>query len=151
MADEVRRAVSRALPGIEWDAPVQGSYRGAAVSVDVELPSQGVVDSFALHLRGAGNPMPVIVRLCHQNGWVAFDSVAGTFLDLKAPSAEDWETGVLFRAQVQALAQFHRGRERQAAPPPGRLGRFRRRRLLWLGTLLLSLLGLIGLVWWAAV
>jgi hypothetical protein len=150
MADEVRRAVSRALPGIEWDAPVQGSYRSLVVSVDVELPSQGVVDSVALHLRGVGNPMPVIVRLCRQNNWVAFDSAAGTFLNLKEPSAEGWENGVLFRAQMQALAQLHRDRdrERQAASPPGRLAGLRRlgkRRLLWLVTLLLSLVGLIVL------
>lgn len=149
MADEVRRAVSRALPGIEWDRPVQGSYRGAAVSVDVELPSQGVVDSIALHLRGVRNPMPVVVRICRQNNWVAFDSAAGTFLDLKEPSAEGWETGVLFRAQVQALAQFHRDRERQAAPPPGRLQRFVRGRLVRLVTLLVGLLAVLGVAWWA--
>jgi hypothetical protein len=149
LADEVRRAVSRALPGIEWDAPVQGSYRGAAVSVDVELPSQGVVDSVALHLRGLGNPMPVIVRLCRQNGWVAFDSAAGTFLDLKEPSAEGWETGVLFRAQMQALAQLHRDRERAAGTPGRRVRRRIRRRLLRLVPLLLGLLALGGLAWWA--
>jgi hypothetical protein len=151
LADEVRRAVSRALPGIEWDAPVQGSYRGAAVSVDVELPSQGVVDSVALHLRGLGNPMPVIVRICRQNNWVAFDSVAGTFLDLKEPSAEGWEAGVLFRAQTHALAQFHRTRERAAGTPGRRARRWSRRRLLRLVPLLLGLLALGGLVWWAMV
>jgi hypothetical protein len=149
MADEVRRAVSRALPGIEWDRPVQGSYRGAAVSVDVELPSQGVVDSIALHLRGVRNPMPVVVRICRQNNWVAFDSAAGAFLDLQEPSEEGWVSGVLFRAQVQALARFHRDRERKAAPPPGRLGRFVRKRLLWLGILFLGLFGLGGLAWLA--
>lgn len=148
MADEVRRAVSRALPGIEWDAPVLGVYRGAVLSVDVELPSKGVVDSFALHLRGLGNPMPVIVRLCRQNGWVAFDSAAATFLDLASPSAEGWRNGVLFRAQTQALAQFHRQRERQA-PASSRPGRLKRRRLVWLVTLLVSLLAAIGLAWWA--
>ncbi len=132
MADEVRRAVSRALPGIEWDAPVQGSYRGTAVDVDVELPSQGVVDSFALHLRGAANPMPFIIRICRQNGWVAFDSVAGSFLDLQNPAARGWESGLLFRAQIQALSQLHRGER----PAPNRLGR---RHLLWLVPLLLTL------------
>jgi hypothetical protein len=135
MADDVRRAVSRALPGIEWNAPVQGSYRGLAVSVDVELPSRGVVDSVALHLRGPGNPMPVIVRICLQNGWVAFDSVAGTFLDLQDPSAERWESGVLFRSQIQTLSQLHREPSRR----PALLGR---RRLLWLVPLLLTLHGL---------
>jgi hypothetical protein len=149
LADEVRRAVSRALPGIEWDAPVQGSYRGVAVSVDVELPSQGVVDSVALHLRGLGNPMPVIVRICRQNGWVAFDSAAGTFLNLKEATAERWENGVLFRAQMQALAQLHRDRERAAGTPGRRVRRWTRRRLLRLVPLLLGLLALAGLAWWA--
>jgi hypothetical protein len=135
MADDVRRAVSRALPGIEWDAPVQGSYRGLAVSVDVELPSRGVVDSVALHLRGPGNPMPVIVRICLQNGWVAFDSVAGTFLDLQDPSTEGWESGILFRSQIQALSQLHR----ETARRPRRPALLGRRRLLWLVPLLLTL------------
>jgi hypothetical protein len=148
MADDVRRAVSRALPGIEWDRPVQGSYRGAAVSVDVELPSQGVVDSFALHLGGVRNPMPVVVRICRQNNWVAFDSAAGTFLDLQEPSEAEWVSGVLFRAQVQALAQFHRDRERKTGPSPGRLRRLLRRRRLWLAALLLGLIGLGALAWW---
>ncbi len=150
MADDVRRAVSRALPGIEWDRPVQGSYRGAAVSVDVELPSQGVVDSIALHLGGVRNPMPVVVRICRQNNWVAFDSAAGTFLDLQEPSEAGWVSGVLFRAQVQSLAQFHRDRERKAGPSPGRLRRLIRRRRLWLATLLLGLIGLGALAWWLA-
>jgi hypothetical protein len=139
LADEVRRAVSRALPGIEWTEPLQGSYEGRAVAVRVELPSRGVVDSFALHLRGPGNPFPVLVRICRQNGWVAFDSVAGTFLDLDDPSTEDWQSGLLFRAQVYALSQLHRGeaRSRLASRRSGR------KRLLWLVPLLLLLTGLI--------
>jgi hypothetical protein len=131
MAEEVRRAVSRALPGIDWTEPVQGVYRGRLYSIDVQLPSRGVVDSFGLHVRGLGNPMAAIVRLCRQNGWVAFDSAAGTFLDLENPSPESWESGLLFHAQVQALSQLHRGE-----PPARRLGR---RPLLWLVPLLLTL------------
>jgi hypothetical protein len=83
-------------------------------------------------VRGTGNPLPVIVRLCRQNGWVAFDSAAGTFLDLEDPSPEGWESGFLRRAQLQALTQLHRG----TTPQLPRLGR---RYLLWLVPLLLTL------------
>lgn len=131
MAEEVRRAVSRALPGIDWTEPVQGVYAGRTFSIDVQLPSRGVVDSFGLHVRGIGNPLPAIVRLCRQNGWVAFDSAAGTFLDLEDPSPEGWKSGFLRRAQLQALAQLHRGE-----PQVKRSGR---RYLLWLVPLLLTL------------
>jgi hypothetical protein len=132
MADEVRKAVSRALPGIDWMEPVQGTYDGRGYSIDAQLPSRGVVDSIGLHVRGTGNPLPVIVRLCRQNGWVAFDSAAGTFLNLEDPSPAGWESGFFRRAQLQALAQLHRG-ELQLPP---RLGR---RYLLWLVPLLLTL------------
>jgi hypothetical protein len=149
MADEVRRAVSRALPGIEWPEPLQGSYEGRAVSVRVELPSRGVVDSFALHLRGPGNPLPMLVRICRQNGWVAFDSVAGTFLDLHDPSPEGWESGVLFRAQIYALSHLHR---REARSRPARMGLrmgLSRRHLLWLvPVLLILLIGLLVVAGW---
>ena len=128
MAEEVRKAVSRALPGIDWTEAVQGVYEGRSYSIEVELPSRGVVDSFGLHVRGSGNPLPAIVRLCRQNGWVAFESAAGTFLDLDDPS---WESGFLRRAHFQALAQLHRGE-----PQVRRLGR---RYLLWLVPLLLTL------------
>lgn len=131
MADEVRKAVSRALPGIDWTEPVQGVYDGRGYSIDAQLPSRGVVDSVGLHVRGTGNPLPAIVRLCRQNGWVAFDSAAGTFLDLEDPSPEGWESGFLRRAQLQTLAQLHR-REPQVRG----LGR---RYLLWLVPLLLTL------------
>lgn len=135
MADEVRKAVSRALPGIDWTEPVQGLYDGRGYSIDAQLPSRGVVDSIGLHVRGTGNPLPAIVRLCRQNGWVAFDSAAGTFLDLEDPSPEGWESGFLRRAQLQALAQLHRGEPGSWDQPP-RLGR---RHLLWLVPLLLTL------------
>lgn len=128
MAEEVRKAVSRALPGIDWTEAVQGVYEGRSYSIEVELPSRGVVDSFGLHVRGSGNPLPVIARLCRQNGWVAFESAAGTFLDLDDHS---WESGYLRRAQFQALAHLHRGE-----PQVRRLGR---RYLLWLVPLLLTL------------
>lgn len=131
MADEVRKAVSRALPGIEWTEPVQGVYDGRGYSIDAQLPSRGVVDSIGLHVRGRGNPLPVIVRLCRQNGWVAFDSAAGTFLDLEDPSPEGWERGFLRGAHLQALAQLHRREPRVRG-----LGR---RYLLWLVPLLLTL------------
>lgn len=128
MAEEVRKAVSRALPGIDWTEAVLGVYEGRSYSIEVELPSRGVVDSFGVHVRGSGNPLPAIVRLCRQNGWVAFESAAGTFLDLDDPS---WESGFLRRAQFQALAHLHRGE-----PQIRRLGR---RYLLWLVPLLLTL------------
>jgi hypothetical protein len=131
MAEEVRRAVSRALPGIDWTEPVQGSYDSRGCSIDVELPSRGVVDSVGLHVRGIGNPLPAIMRLCRQNGWVAFDSAAGTFLDLEDPSPEGWKSGFLRGARLQALAQLHRGEPR--------LSRVGRRYLLWLVPLLLTL------------
>lgn len=136
MADDIRRAVSRTLSGIEWVGPAQGRYEGRSFDIEVVLPSRGVVDSFALHVRGVDDPTPLIARLCKRNGWAAFDSASGSFLDLDDPTPERWERGTLQRAQVYALAQIHRRPEAGRAAPPKRLGR---RRLLWLVPLLLTL------------
>lgn len=136
MADDIRRAVSRTLSGIDWVGPVQGRYEGRSCDIEVVLPSRGVVDSFALHVSGMGDPTPLVASLCKRNGWVAFDSASGSFLDLENPSPESWEKGALQRAQVYALAQIHRRPEAGTAAAARRLGR---RRLLWLVPLLLTL------------
>ncbi len=148
MAEAVRRAVSRALPGIEWEEPVQGRYRGLSLAVDVQLPSLGVVDSMALHLSGPGDPLPVVLRLCRQNGWVAFDSVAGDFLDLRNPDPGRLAGGSRVHDEIQAVIQLHAraarllpAASRPRPVPPAR------RRLLWTGLVLSSML----LVWLAVV
>lgn len=140
MAEDVRRAVSRTLSGIEWVGPKQGRYEGRSHDIEVVLPSLGVVDSFALHVRGVEDPTPLIASLCKRNGWVAFDSASGSFLDLEAPTPDRWERGTLERAQVYALAQLHR---RSGAVAPRR--RRGRRYLLWLVPLLLTLAALVVL------
>lgn len=137
MAEDIRRAVSRTLSGIDWAGPVRGHYEGRSCAIEVVLPSQGVVDSFALHVRGMGDPTPLVASLCKRNGWVAFDSASGSFLDLDEPTPESWERGTLQRAQVYAMSQLHRRREPGAAGPvPRRLGR---RYLLWMVPLLLTM------------
>ncbi len=142
MADEVRRAVTRALPGIEWDEPVLGSYRGLSLAVDVVLPSRGVVDSMALHLSGPGDPLPVVLRLCRQNGWVAFDSVAGDFLDLQNPNPDRLAGGARVHGEIQAVVQIHARAARLFSPSAGSTPPVppNRRRLLWTGLFLTSTL-----------
>lgn len=141
MADEIRRAVSRTLSGIDWAGPLQGRYEGRSFEIEVVLPSRGVVDSFALHVRGMDDPTPLIASLCRRNGWAAFDSASGSFLDLDDPSPESWEQGTLQRAQVYAMAQLHRRTEPGAAAGlgGGRPQRLGRRVLLWLVPLFLTL------------
>ncbi len=143
LADDIRRAVSRTLPGIDWAGPVRGHYESRSCDIEVVLPSHGVVDSFALHVSGMGDPTPLIVSLCKRNGWAAFDSASGSFLNLDEPTPESWERGTLQRAQVYAMAQLHRRKEPGTAGAMGgsqrRQHRLGRRYLLWLVPLLVTM------------
>jgi hypothetical protein len=49
------------------------------------------VESFALHVRGMGDPIPIIKSLCLMNNWVAVDYSNSTQIDFNG----DADSGLL--------------------------------------------------------
>lgn len=99
-ADIVRTEITRLLPNVDWSDPAWGILDGDGYSIEFNLQRDGVVDGFMLHVRGGGDPVSAIARLCSASGWVALDTSTGEFMDLDHPSHEGWASFQSFRDQV---------------------------------------------------
>jgi hypothetical protein len=109
-ASDVRKQISVALPTVDWSDPAWGVLDGDGFSIEFNFQADGPVTGFMLHVRGGGDPLPSIIRLCRVNGWVALDTSAGAFLDLDAPSREGWHSFQSFRDQVVRRVEQEEGR-----------------------------------------
>lgn len=91
----VSRRITKAWPGIRWRG-VEGRVEQGDCVFDVEVscddsPVVGNATSVHVRVRGSGEPLPFLQSLCESNGWFAFDSQGGEFLDLEAPSPPSWQ------------------------------------------------------------
>ena len=91
-AAEVRERISEVFPATDWSDPALGSVMEAGYSIEFSLQNDGPVRQFALHVRGGGDPVVRICALCHRHGWLAFDTSAGTLLDVEKPSRSGWHS-----------------------------------------------------------
>ena len=120
-AADVRQKVSRALPGVDWSDDTcgvlqQGGYvlefslldRGGAGDEDdedLDDDSDGELAdttpvSMVVSVRGGGEPLPPLVKLCKQYGWKLGDGDSGEDIDLDSPSDEGWRDFQAFRDKV---------------------------------------------------
>lgn len=81
-ADTVRDAIRRTLPSADWSDPGWGIFDGDGFSITFNFQETGTVDAFTLHIRGGGDPLSTIVRLCRENDWAAYDYSNGEMIDL---------------------------------------------------------------------
>lgn len=80
-AEDVRKKISAALPDTDWSDPAWGTLEGSGWSIEFNTEATGSVESLMLHVRGEGDPLSAISRLCQSTGWYAFDTTTGEFLD----------------------------------------------------------------------
>jgi hypothetical protein len=97
-AEEVRTKVSRSLPAVDWSQPAWGVLDGAGWSIEFNHQAEGPTDSLMLHVRGTGDPLSAILKLCSESAWIAFDTTEGEVIDSKARRAVGWEK---FQSYVQ--------------------------------------------------
>lgn len=96
-AEEVRARLSKSLPKIDWSDPQFGVLQGPDWNMEFNHEAEGITDSVMLHVRGGGNPIPFVVKVCKENGWVAFDTTSGELIDLNSPNAKSWKQFREFR------------------------------------------------------
>ena len=99
-AQDVRQAISGAVPGVDWSDPAWGIHKSEGFSIVFNFQASGPVEAFTLHVRGGGDPLPTIVGLCSLNGWVALDHATGELIDLDHPSQGGWVAFQRFRDKV---------------------------------------------------
>ena len=96
----VREQINRAIDNVDWSVPAWGNYKHGGLSIEINLQEEGEVESFALHIRGQGDPIPVIATLCKQNGWVAIDYYDSRMIDFKGDALSRWKRFTDYRDDV---------------------------------------------------
>ncbi len=104
-AGEVRNKISKSLPAVNWKDPAWGVLEGKGWSIEFNHQTNGVTDCIMLLVRGGGDPVTSIAKLCQDNGWVALDSSNGELLNLNAPSSNSWQEFQGYRDHVVASKQ----------------------------------------------
>ena len=99
-AQEVRDAISRVEPDVNWEDPQWGLLDGFGWTIEFNHHATGPTNNIMLHVRGGGDVLPTIIRICRANEWVAFDTSTGQFIDLDSPSDEGWIGFQNFRDRV---------------------------------------------------
>ena len=101
-AAAVRQSVANSLPDVDWKDPAWGILEGKGWIIEFNQNATGKIDSIMLHVRGGGDPLNAIVKLCKENGWVAYDTGSDELINLSAPSTKSWEEFQAFRDKAVA-------------------------------------------------
>jgi hypothetical protein len=98
--DEVRQRISRSLPAVDWSDPSWGVLDGEGWSIEFNLDEEDPISAMMLHVRGGGDPVAAVAKLCADQGWQALDTVTDHWLDPGNPSREGWSEFQDFRGKV---------------------------------------------------
>jgi len=101
-AGALRNRIRTVLPEVDWSEPSWGRLEGDGYSIEFNIQKEGIIDSFMLHVRGGGDALVDITRMCKANGWLAVDCSDGSVIDLDKPSREGWESFQRYRDNVRA-------------------------------------------------
>jgi len=101
-ADDLRKTISTHLPDVDWSDPEWGMLGGDGYSIEFNLADGEIIEHMMLHVRGGGDPVSAIAKLCKAAGWSALDTSTGRWLDVDSPSREGWEGFQRFRDKVVA-------------------------------------------------
>ncbi len=126
--DEVVRAIREAVPELEWgtsgglppEVLAKFSPETAALMAKPKLHAVYDTDELYLNLygfeqepmkyvcgevRGQGNPVPLLARLCAARNWSVMSGTDGSFVDLAAAAAPQWDGFQAYRDR--AISGMH--------------------------------------------
>lgn len=90
--EEVREAVSKYLPGVEWSSPYWGNYAGGELEFELIISEdEEPVEALTVSIHGRGDAIQTLLQFSKPNGWSLFDCSTSEFIDPENPSYEGWE------------------------------------------------------------
>ena len=92
---EIREAISRFFPGVDWSDTTWGIFDSDDGSVEFNMGRKEPSTGFMMHIRASANIVPAIVAMCRSERWQALDCSEGVFLERAmepASGLEDWTT-----------------------------------------------------------
>jgi hypothetical protein len=96
-SEEIRIKLSSSFPGTDWSDPAWGIFEGDSFSIEFNIGHELVTTDLMLHVRGNGEPVTPIAKMCLTHGWSAIDTSTGELLNLKKPSTKGWLSFIAFR------------------------------------------------------
>jgi hypothetical protein len=67
-AAQVRRRITKHLPGVDWSESGWGVYDGDGFTIEFNTEDDDPIDSLMLHVRGGGACIAVLLRFANPNG-----------------------------------------------------------------------------------
>ena len=92
---EIREAISRFFPGVDWSDTAWGIFDSDDGSVEFNMGRNEPSTGFMMHIRASTKIVPAIVAMCRSERWQALDCSGGVFLERAmepASGLEDWTT-----------------------------------------------------------
>lgn len=99
-AADVRKKLSKHLPGIDWSEKRWGHFQGEGHHIEFNVGHDDPVQTIMLHVHGGGDVIAAIVQFARPLGWSALDCSTSEFLDLDNPSQAGWEGFQGYRDKV---------------------------------------------------
>jgi hypothetical protein len=99
--DEVRVRISAHLPGVDWSVPTWGLYAGDGFTFELSVGPEEPVVSFAVHVRGNGDPIANLLQFAVPNGWHLIDWSTGEAIDPALPSYAGWHGWQAYRDRIR--------------------------------------------------
>ena len=99
-AEEVRQAISAALPGVDWTNPTWGLYGGDGFTFEFNSGAEDPISTIMVHVRGSGNAVESLYKLAVPTNWSLLDCSTSEFLDLQNPSRSAWKDFQAYRDKI---------------------------------------------------
>ena len=100
-AADVRTKITRSIPGVDWSNPAWGVYDGDGWSIEFNHQVEGLCKALMLHVRGEGDPVGAILRICADTGWVALDMTQGKVIHAGSNASAGWKKFQRFRQRTE--------------------------------------------------
>ncbi|MAT71238.1 MAG: hypothetical protein CMJ58_17140 [Planctomycetaceae bacterium] len=103
--DEVRDKINKCIPNIDWSDPSWGVFDGNGFSYEFSVGKTDPCDSIAVHVRGGGDAVALLLRLGDATGWYLLDTSQPEWIHHCSDPNSGWVRFQAFRDQV--IAKSH--------------------------------------------
>lgn len=97
--DEIKKTLTSIIPELRFDDTGWSTLDMPLFSIEFFISNEEFTDGIMLYIRGGGDPLPLIKKICETCKFEALDCSAGNFIDLNnySSSAESWKNFQEFR------------------------------------------------------
>jgi hypothetical protein len=97
---EVRAAINRFFPAVDWSDTSWGIFESDNCSVEFNMGEDEPNTGFMMHIRASSNVVPAIVAMCLAERWQALDCSEGVFLERTLEPGIGLEKWATYRNQI---------------------------------------------------